>query len=94
MNASGISIAERAAESAANASGSIESRAKPAGTATEIPPRAPRIASEAGRNLPVPPFKDRGLDRGGADRQGGPGESELEKAAGAKQKSRDFDLGM
>ncbi len=38
--------------------------------------------------------KDRGLDRGGADRQHTSRESELEKAAGAKQKSRDFDLGM
>ena len=35
-----------------------------------------------------------GIDRGGDGRQGGPRESELEKAAGAKQKSRDFDLGM
>ena len=33
-------------------------------------------------------------DRGGTDRQGVPRESELERAAGAKQKSRDFDLGL
>ncbi len=38
--------------------------------------------------------KDRGLDRGGDSRQGISRESELEKAAGAKPKSRDFDLGM
>ena len=38
--------------------------------------------------------KDHGLDGGGADRQGVRRESELEKAAGAKQKSRDFDLGL
>ena len=38
--------------------------------------------------------KDRGPDRGGADRQGVARESELDKAAGATQKSRDFDLGM
>ncbi len=37
---------------------------------------------------------DRGIDRGG-ERQGKVArESELEKAAGAKQKSRDFDLGL
>ena len=38
--------------------------------------------------------KDSGLDRGGDSRQGISRESELEKAAGAKPKSRDFDLGM
>ena len=38
--------------------------------------------------------KDRCLDRDGADHQGGPRGSELEKAAGAKQKSRDFDMGL
>ena len=38
--------------------------------------------------------KDRGIDRGG-ERQGTIArESELEKAAGAKQKSRDFDMGL
>ena len=38
--------------------------------------------------------KDRGLDRGGVSRQQSSRESELEKAAGAKQKSRDFDMGL
>ena len=38
--------------------------------------------------------KGQGLDRGGAGRQGAPRESELEKAAGAKQKSRDYDMGL
>ena len=38
--------------------------------------------------------RDRGLDRGGTARQGVARESELEKAAGAKQKSRDFDMGL
>ncbi|MYB13381.1 MAG: hypothetical protein F4X42_09025 [Rhodospirillaceae bacterium] len=38
--------------------------------------------------------RDRGLDRGGVSRQQTSRESELEKAAGAKQKSRDFDMGL
>ena len=38
--------------------------------------------------------KDRGLDRGGESGRGVSRESELEKAAGAKQKSRDFDMGL
>ncbi len=38
--------------------------------------------------------KDRGLDRGGVSRQQSSRESELEKAAGAKQKSREFDMGL
>ena len=38
--------------------------------------------------------KDRQPDRGGERPHKVAGESELEKAAGAKQKSRDFDLGM
>ncbi len=38
--------------------------------------------------------KDRGLDRSSVSRQQTSRESELEKAAGAKQKSRDFDMGL
>ncbi|MYJ24100.1 MAG: hypothetical protein F4080_00800 [Holophagales bacterium] len=38
--------------------------------------------------------KDRGLDRGGESGRGVSRESELEKAAGAKQKSRDYDMGL
>ncbi len=38
--------------------------------------------------------RDRGLDRGAESGQGAARESELEKATGAKQKSRDFDMGM
>ena len=38
--------------------------------------------------------KGQGLDRGGERQRQTSRESELEKAAGAKQKSRDFDLGM
>ena len=38
--------------------------------------------------------RDRGLDRGGESGRGVSRESELEKAAGAKQKSRDYDMGL
>ena len=38
--------------------------------------------------------RGRGLDRGAESGQGAARESELEKAAGAKQKSRDFDMGL
>ncbi len=56
--------------------------------------KSPARATDRERSGKESAGKDRGLDRGGADRQGVPRESELEKAAGAKQKSRDFDLGM
>ena len=47
-----------------------------------------------GRSGEASAGKGQGFDRGGTERQGGSRESELEKAAGATQKSRDFDLGM
>ena len=56
--------------------------------------KSPARATDRERSGKESAGKDRGLDRGGADRQGISRESELEKVAGAKQKSRDFDLGM
>ena len=56
--------------------------------------KSPARSVERGRSDAKSAGKDQGLERGGAHRQGGSRESELETAAGAKQKSRDFDLDM
>ena len=55
---------------------------------------SPARSTERGRSGQESSGKDRGLDRGGDGRAKVARESELEKAAGAKQKSRDFDMGL
>ena len=55
---------------------------------------SPARSAERGRSGQESTGKDRGLDHGGDGGKQVSRESELEKAAGAKQKSRDFDMGL
>ena len=58
--------------------------------------KSPARSAQRERSGSDPTGKNREPDRGSGSgrRDKVAGESELEKAAGAKQKSRDFDLGM
>ncbi len=56
--------------------------------------KSPARSTERGRSGTESGGKGHGLDRGGEGRQQVSRDSEIEKAAGAKQKSRDFDMGL